>query len=157
MLMLSDGKYLGNGILHIWLTLWQIYCLSYTTTATRSKFSLQTIEINHSFLYFNDVVFTFWYVISYNLLIRKCCMYEVQALLTPLSMVLKLHTLGFWKPCSKVTVHKPEGTQHVGKPNWRWFESVGEDLKNVGLRNRRYKSQGREQWRAILKEAKIHQ
>jgi len=97
------------------------------------------------------------YVISYNVLIRKCCTDVVEAVLMPLGMVLKLHTLGFWYPGRKVTVHKLEGTQHVRKPNWRWLESVGKDLKDTGLRNWRCKSQGWEQWRTILKEAKIHQ
>jgi len=60
-------------------------------------------------------------------------------------------------PCRKHNLLTPEGTQHVGKPNWRWLESDGEDLKNMGLRNWRCKSQGREQWGTILKEAKIHQ
>jgi hypothetical protein len=29
-------------------------------------------------------------------------------------------------PCRKLTVLKPEGTQHVGKPKLRWQESVEE-------------------------------
>jgi hypothetical protein len=39
----------------------------------------------------------------------------------------------------------------------RWLEPVEEDLKNTGMRNWRRKEQEREQWRAILKEAKVHQ
>jgi hypothetical protein len=38
-------------------------------------------------------------------------------------------------PCRKLTLIKPEGTQHVGKPKWRWLESGEEDLKNMGVRN----------------------
>jgi hypothetical protein len=39
----------------------------------------------------------------------------------------------------------------------RWLESIEEDLKKMGVRNWRRKSQDREQWRTILEEAKVHQ
>ena len=58
-------------------------------------------------------------------------------------------------PCRKIILLKPEGTQHVGKPRLRWFESVEEDLKNMGVRNWRRKSQDQEQWKAILVQAKV--
>jgi hypothetical protein len=38
-------------------------------------------------------------------------------------------------PCRKLTLQKPEATQHVGKLRLRWLKSVEEDLKNVGIRN----------------------
>jgi hypothetical protein len=38
----------------------------------------------------------------------------------------------------------------------RWLESVAEDIKNIGVKNWRRKSQDREQWREILEEAKVH-
>jgi hypothetical protein len=60
-------------------------------------------------------------------------------------------------PCRKLTDLEKEGTRRVGKPKLRWLESVEEDLKNMDLRNWRRKSQDREQWRAILEEAKLHQ
>jgi len=60
-------------------------------------------------------------------------------------------------PCRKLTLLKPEGTQHVGKPRLRWFESVEEYLQNMGVRNWRRKSQDQELWRKILVQAKIHQ
>ena len=40
--------------------------------------------------------------------------------------------------CRKLTVLKPECTQHVGKPKVRWLESVEENLKNMGIRNWRH-------------------
>jgi hypothetical protein len=39
----------------------------------------------------------------------------------------------------------------------RWLQSGEKDLKNTGLRNWRSKSQDREEWRTIFKEAKVHQ
>jgi hypothetical protein len=60
------------------------------------------------------------------------------------------------EPCIKLTVHKLEGTRRVGKPSLRWLESVEEDLKNIGVWNWIRKSRDREQWRAIVVEAKVH-
>jgi len=51
---------------------------------------------------------------------------------------------------------KPEGTRRVGKPSLSWLGSVEEDLKNLGIRNWRSKSQDREQWRTILENSKAH-
>jgi hypothetical protein len=36
-------------------------------------------------------------------------------------------------PCRKLTLLKPEGTRHVGKPKMRWLESAEEDIKNVEM------------------------
>ena len=60
-------------------------------------------------------------------------------------------------PCRKLTVFKPEGTGRVRKPKLKWrLDSVEEELKNF-LSNWMCKSQDREQWRAILEEAKFRQ
>jgi len=60
-------------------------------------------------------------------------------------------------PYRKLTDLQQEGTRRVGKPKLRWLESAEEDLKNMDLRNWIRKSQDREQWRAILEDAKVHQ
>ena len=60
-------------------------------------------------------------------------------------------------PCRKFTLLEPEGTRHAGKPKLRWLESVEEDLKQMGVRNWRRKSQDREKWRIISEEAMVHQ
>jgi hypothetical protein len=44
-------------------------------------------------------------------------------------------------PCRKLTLHKPEGTQHVGKPRMKWLESDEEDVTNMGVRKWRCKRQ----------------
>jgi hypothetical protein len=59
------------------------------------------------------------------------------------------------KPCRKITLHKREGTRRVGRPSVRWLDSDEEDMKRVGSRNLRRKSQDRDQWRAIVEEDKI--
>jgi len=59
--------------------------------------------------------------------------------------------------CTKFILTKPEGTRHVGKPRLRWLKLVEEVLKNMGVRNWRYKLQDQEQWRNILEESKVQQ
>jgi hypothetical protein len=49
------------------------------------------------------------------------------------------------KPSRKLTLQKPDGTRRVGRPAIRWLNSVEEDLKTMGVRNWRRKSQDREQ------------
>jgi hypothetical protein len=44
----------------------------------------------------------------------------------------------------------------VGKSALRWLDSVEGDLKSMGVTNWRRKSQDRDQWREIIKEAKVH-
>ena len=59
--------------------------------------------------------------------------------------------------CRKLTLLKPEGTGRVGEPKLRWVESVQEDIIKIGVRNWRRRFLDREQWRAILEEAKFCQ
>jgi hypothetical protein len=44
----------------------------------------------------------------------------------------------------------------AGRHAIRWLDSVEEYLKTVGVRNWRRKSHDRDQWRAVVKEAKVH-
>jgi hypothetical protein len=60
-------------------------------------------------------------------------------------------------PCRKFTLHKPESTRRVGRPRVRWLESVETDLRKIGLKTWRRKTHDTEEWRTILKEAKVHQ
>jgi hypothetical protein len=59
-------------------------------------------------------------------------------------------------PCRKLTVHRPEGTGRVGRPAIGWLDSIEEDLKIMGIRNWKRRTQDRDQWRAIVEEAKFH-
>jgi hypothetical protein len=59
-------------------------------------------------------------------------------------------------PCGKLILCKPEGTRQVGIPAIRWLDSIEEDLKIMGIRNWRQKTQDQDQWRAVVEEAKIH-
>ena len=56
---------------------------------------------------------------------------------------------------TELTLLKPEGTQHKGKPKLRWLESAEEDLK-MGLRNWRRKAQDQKQW-TVLKRLRFHE
>jgi hypothetical protein len=54
-------------------------------------------------------------------------------------------------PCSKLALHKPEGTGRVGRPAIRWLHSIEEDLKITGVRNwrRRHRigTSGEQSWK----------
>ena len=54
--------------------------------------------------------------------------------------------------CRKLTVLKTNGTRRVGKRKLSWLESAEEDVKNW-----RRKAQDREQMRAFVEEATVHQ
>jgi hypothetical protein len=63
-----------------------------------------------------------------------------------------------WDTCleyRKWTLHKPEATRRVGGHAITWRDLI-EDLKTVGVRNWWRKSQDQDQWRTIVKEAKVH-
>jgi hypothetical protein len=49
-------------------------------------------------------------------------------------------------PRTKLTLHKPEGTRRVRRPV-RWLDLVEQNLKTMGFRNWRRKSQDRDQGR----------
>jgi hypothetical protein len=55
----------------------------------------------------------------------------------------------------KLYSNKPEGLRLVGRPNKRWLDEVEQDLKQTGVRGWRRRSQNRDEWRSILKEAKV--
>ena len=65
-------------------------------------------------------------------------------LLIHIMLRAKICTMQKLDPCRKLTLLKPEDAQRIGKPKLRWLESVEEDLKKMGLRNWRRKSQDRE-------------
>jgi hypothetical protein len=59
-------------------------------------------------------------------------------------------------PCRKLTLHKPEDTQRVGRPAIRWLDSIEYAVKMMGVRNWRRKTQDWDQWRVVVEEGKIH-
>jgi hypothetical protein len=59
-------------------------------------------------------------------------------------------------PCRKLSLHNPEGTGRVGRPAIRWLDSIEEDLKIMGVRKWRRKTQDRDQRKAIVEEAKVY-
>jgi hypothetical protein len=58
-------------------------------------------------------------------------------------------------PGMKLTLHKPEGTGRVSRLAVRWLDSVEENLKTIGVRNWRRKSQDRDQESATVKEVEV--
>ena len=49
----------------------------------------------------------------------------------------------------------PDGKRKVGRPRLRWFDDVQADLKKTGIKRwRRLKAMDRNDWEAVMREAK---
>jgi hypothetical protein len=57
----------------------------------------------------------------------------------------------------KVFVSKPEVRRDIGRPILRWLDDVEDDIKALGIRRWRIKTQDRNEWTAIniKREAKV--
>ena len=51
----------------------------------------------------------------------------------------------------------PEGSRSVGRPRLRWMDDVREDLRRMGVTNWRIRAHRRDDWKMVLKEAKVLQ
>ena len=49
----------------------------------------------------------------------------------------------------------PEGSRSVGRPSLRWMDDVREDLRMMGVTNWRIRSHRRDDWKTVVKEAKV--
>jgi hypothetical protein len=55
----------------------------------------------------------------------------------------------------KVSVGKPDGRRKVGRPKLKWLDCIKNDLKFMGVKRWRKKSEDRSVWAIILKEALV--
>jgi hypothetical protein len=60
------------------------------------------------------------------------------------------------KTVKKLTEWEPCSSRPVGRPRLRWLNQVGEDLKEMKLRNLREKCEDRRLWNEIVKQTKTH-
>jgi hypothetical protein len=51
----------------------------------------------------------------------------------------------------------PEGSRNVGRPMLRWMDDVREDLRRMGVTNWRIRAHRRDDWKTVVKEAKVLQ
>jgi hypothetical protein len=51
---------------------------------------------------------------------------------------------------------KMEGDRKRGRPKKRCINDVEQDLRKLGIRNWRSRAGDRQQWRAVVREAKVH-
>jgi len=51
----------------------------------------------------------------------------------------------------------PEGSRSVGRSRLRWMDDVREDLRRMGVTNWRIRAHRRDDWKMVVKEAKILQ
>jgi len=49
----------------------------------------------------------------------------------------------------------PEGSRSVGRPRLRWMDDVREDLRRMGVTNWRIRAHRRDDWKMVMKEAKV--
>ena len=54
-----------------------------------------------------------------------------------------------------IFIGKLEGRRRRGRPRKRWIDDVEEDLRKMGVRCWRRKAEDRDEWRRIIKEAKV--
>jgi hypothetical protein len=52
---------------------------------------------------------------------------------------------------------KPEGRRGVGRPKMRWLDDVEEDLRKMRISGWRGKALRRDDWKSVLREAKVLQ
>jgi hypothetical protein len=55
----------------------------------------------------------------------------------------------------KISESKPEGSRRKGRPRLRWMKDVGKDLQEMKVKRWRHKAVDREEWAAVIKEAKV--
>jgi hypothetical protein len=55
----------------------------------------------------------------------------------------------------KLYNNKPEGLRLVGRPRKRWLDEVEQNLKQMEVRGWKRRAQNRDEWRSILREAKV--
>jgi hypothetical protein len=56
----------------------------------------------------------------------------------------------------KIMTNKMEGTSKRGRPRKRWIDEVEEYFKIMGIRNWHAVAKGRQEWKEIVLEAKVH-
>ena len=49
----------------------------------------------------------------------------------------------------------PDGKRKVGTPRLRWFDDAQADLKMAGIKRWRLKALDRNDWAAVMREAKV--
>ena len=51
----------------------------------------------------------------------------------------------------------PKGSRSVGRPRLRWMDDVREDVRRMGVTNWRIRAHRRDDWKMVVKEAKVLQ
>jgi len=51
----------------------------------------------------------------------------------------------------------PKGSRSVGRPRLRWMDDAWEDLRRMGVTNWRIRAHRRDDWKMVVKEAKVLQ
>ena len=59
------------------------------------------------------------------------------------------------RTAKNIFIGKLEGRRRRGRPRKRWIDDVEEDLRKMGVRCWRRKAEDRDEWRRIIKEAKV--
>jgi hypothetical protein len=57
----------------------------------------------------------------------------------------------------KIFNTKPDGARSVRRPKMRWEDSVGQDIRILGVKNWKKVALNRDEWVKLLKMARAHQ
>jgi hypothetical protein len=55
----------------------------------------------------------------------------------------------------KVLDGRPEEKRNIGRPRLRWLDDDVNDLRNMGVRQLRKKTEDRREWAGIVRQAKV--
>ena len=65
--------------------------------------------------------------------------------------------MGEERVVNRLYQNTPEGSRSVRRPRLRWVDDVREDLRRMGVTNWRIRAYRRDEWKMVLKEAKVLQ
>jgi hypothetical protein len=64
--------------------------------------------------------------------------------------------MGVKRMPKKILKDKMHGTKRKERPRKLWIDDVQQDLRTMGVRGWRTRARDRQEWRRVIREAKVH-